>query len=363
VTKLPLIQVLRAVAALAVALHHAQYDGVLLAKATGLAFEPLTWLPWSAGVDLFFVISGFIMVHASRDLFGRRDSVATFLARRIARIVPLYWAVSALYLMLALAAPSLLNSAILEPWPVAASFLFVPFERPDGLVQPLYSLGWTLNYEMFFYGLFALVIMQPRRKALTLLAGLLAALATLGAVADLPQPVAFWTDGIILEFAFGLLLGHMRAEGVRLGRMVRAGVAVCGLLILACDLTALGVPRFLAWGLPAACLIAAAALGEGTSVRTRSVHRATALGDASYALYLLHPFAVRGGRALVTTLGVAELFGVWGYIGVVLLASIAAALMVHRLVEKPVTDAVGRWLGAASAAPRRLAPIHPAVER
>ena len=119
--------------------------------------------PWLAGVDIFFVISGFIMVYASSRWFGSARAPRVFLAHRIARIVPLYWATMMVYLAVLLLTPWLLNSEYLAPHFVIASFLFIPAARPDGLVQPLYSLGWTLNYEMFFYALFAIAIAFPRR--------------------------------------------------------------------------------------------------------------------------------------------------------------------------------------------------------
>ena len=161
-SKLVLVQVLRAAAALSVAMLHAQHDAATLAERTGQVFAPIAAFPWEAGVDVFFVISGFIMVHASTRLFGAEGGARAFLARRIARIVPIYWAVTTLYLAVALAVPDLLNRELLG-WPlVVASYLFIPMARPDGLVQPLYGLGWTLNYEMFFYALFAVAVRWPR---------------------------------------------------------------------------------------------------------------------------------------------------------------------------------------------------------
>src|SRR5207237_5929129 len=100
-----------------------------------------------------------------------------FLGRRIARIVPIYWTVTTIYLAVALSAPSLLNSEFLGAGGVLASYLFIPVTRPDGLVQPLYGLGWTLNYEMFFYVLFSLAVAWPRRRAVP---ALMLALAGLG---------------------------------------------------------------------------------------------------------------------------------------------------------------------------------------
>ena len=99
---------------------------------------------------MFFVISGFVMVHASEPLFGRADGPRLFWLRRLIRIAPLYWAVTSLYLVLTLLLPDMATSHY-SPGLIAASYLFFPFPREDGTMQPVVGLGWTLNYEMFFY--------------------------------------------------------------------------------------------------------------------------------------------------------------------------------------------------------------------
>ena len=353
--KLLLVQILRGAAALSIAALHAEHDAVALAAATGQVWVSPFDLPWAAGVDVFFVISGFIMVHASMDLFQREGAPGAFLARRIARIVPLYWAVTTLYLALAILAPGLLNSELLAPWPVLASYLFIPVERPDGVVQPFYSLGWTLNYEMFFYVLFALAIVLPYRRAIATLGGTMLALVALGSVSRLPQPFAFWTSPILLEFVFGLALGHLRAQGVTMGRSVQLALALAGLALLALDLTrpegVVAMPRPLAWGVPAACLVAAASLGrDGLSPRNATTRFGVALGDASYALYLLHPFAIRGVRSLLVATGLASTLGAAGFVVLALAAAVVASLLVHRTFELTATA----WLR------QRLGPLRPA---
>jgi exopolysaccharide production protein ExoZ len=357
VSKLPLVQGLRAVAALSLAMVHAKHDAGALAAAAGQAFVSHDRFPWVAGVDVFFVISGFVMVHASRGLFARPGASGVFLARRVARIVPLYWGTTTLYLAVALAVPSLLNSALLEPWPVLASYLFIPFARPDGAVQPIYSLGWTLNYEMFFYALFALAVALPLRRAVAALAATLAALAAFGALFRLPQPLAFWTDAIVLEFAFGLVIGLLRAEGMTLGRIERAALALLGVALLALDFTRgdlwAPLPRVLGWGLPAALIVAAAALGRERAPSANWATRlAVATGDASYALYLLHPFVIRGGRAFAMRTGLADVIGPWGFVALSLLAATVAALFVHRWFERPATERARRRLERSSAEKR-----------
>jgi peptidoglycan/LPS O-acetylase OafA/YrhL len=339
------IQVLRAVAALMVAAHHALHEAGGVALRAGTT-APVPSPVWAAGVDLFFVISGFVMVHASRDLFGTTGAARVFLARRVARVVPLYWLVTAVYLGIALAAPAVLNGDVLDPVFVAASFAFWPMARPDGLVQPLYSLGWTLNYEMWFYALFALAVALPRARAVAAAALALAASVVLGRLVALPQPLAFWAEPIVLEFAFGLGLGLARAHGLVLPAGIRLALAAAGAAGLVWVGTAMpDLPRFVAFGIPGAILVAAAGLGParagGASMPARWGER---LGDASYALYLVHPFAVRGLR--VGLGGLAHLVGAWGFVALALAAALAASLAVHRWIERPLTGAARRALRA-----------------
>ena len=269
------IQILRAVAALMVTWHHARHEAGLLAeRGAGPSLDPGTLLPWWGGVDLFFVISGFVIVLASGRQRGTPGGRARFLAHRIARVVPLYWLASLLYLGLALARPDLLGEAASlarEPAYLLAGFLFWPAARPDGTVQPLYGLGWTLNYEAFFYVLFAAGLGFGRRAAVAWLVAILGLLAAAGAVVpDLPLPVRFWADPIVLEFAAGAVLALAYQEGFRPAAPVRVGFAmlgVLGLLLAARALAGLdgadGILRPLLVGVPAALLVAAS-LGSGT---------------------------------------------------------------------------------------------------
>jgi peptidoglycan/LPS O-acetylase OafA/YrhL len=344
--KLLALQVLRAFAALAVVVHHVQNDAEGLAARAGLAFSRSHALPWLAGVDVFFVISGFIMVHASRGLFGRGDARHIFLGRRIARIVPLYWAATTLFLGAALLQPRAVNSAPPDLAAIVASYLFIPWARPDGLVQPIYSLGWTLNYEMFFYLVFALAIGWPRRQAVVLVAATLAVFVALGqAFAPLPTAPAYWTSPIVLEFVFGIGLAVVAQRSFALPILARIALAAAALVLLHLDFTAAGAPAVLAYGGPAAMLVAAATLGAPSNHPPRVEQALVMLGDASYALYLVHPFAMRALTALFGGLALTARLGTATYIALALLLAVAFALAVHRWFERPVTAAFRRKLG------------------
>ena len=124
------VQVLRAFAALSVCAVHFNAVSLMLA---GRGNGRLVLYPMAGGVDLFFVISGFIMVYASEDLFGTADGPEIFLGRRLARIVPLYWVMSAIGIY-AESTPFNLQSLI-------ESYFFFPYIAPSGGIDPLYGVG------------------------------------------------------------------------------------------------------------------------------------------------------------------------------------------------------------------------------
>src|SRR6185295_2076908 len=180
----------------------------------------------AAGVDLFFVISGFIMVYASDELFARARAPSFFLTRRLARIVPLYWAATAAALV-CLVVFRYANALDQLTWQtLVASLLFVPWPRPDGMMLPVHMLGWTLNYEMFFYVVFAVALTLTRRNAVVAVTALFLVLVIAGRLFALPQPLAFWCDPVILEFCFGMMIALAYREGFRLWRAAAAVLVI-----------------------------------------------------------------------------------------------------------------------------------------
>jgi hypothetical protein len=178
----------------------------------------------AAGADLFFVISGFIMVYSSEALFAAPGASRIFFARRLLRIVPLYWAMTLLLIGFYLVIGMDLTKLGISAGSIVASFAFLPYPRISGEMIPVYDLGWTLNCEMFFYAVFACAIVLPRRRAVLCIVFLFAALATLNLMSGpFPQPLAFWCDPLILEFCFGMLIALAYRAGVRLPRRAPAG--------------------------------------------------------------------------------------------------------------------------------------------
>ena len=214
-------------------------------------------IPLEAGVDLFFVISGFVMVWSSWDAFGQLRSVMPFIGRRLLRVVPLYWLLTLATIAAALAVPGALSDGLRDGWGyVGASLLFVPWRRMDGFVQPVLRLGWTLQYEMLFYAMLACVLPLLRRTALKVLLAALALLVLAGQTVPFASvPLAFWTDPIVAEFGFGVLVAIAAKRGWRAGS---AGLLV---FVLTASLASWiaqapgGDVRVLVRGVPAAVLV------------------------------------------------------------------------------------------------------------
>jgi exopolysaccharide production protein ExoZ len=290
-------------------------------------------------VDLFFVISGFVMVHATD---GRPVGAGAFLSRRIARVAPLYWAVTVVVFALALVAPSLFRSTSADPVHLVKSLLFVPYARADGATMPIVFVGWTLNLEMMFYGLFALGLLTGgrRRARLATVAGLVG-LVVLG---RLVRADAAWfrlyTSPMILEFALGMALAALRvrapAQPPRAGRAT-AGLAVAtgAIALIILPLVFPAADRLLVAGVPSVFVVGGVLALERRGVAPRSASLKL-LGDASYAIYLTHFFVT---QAFVKAAGV---LGVHGAAPVAVLvaccygAVTVAGVGAHLLVERPL---------------------------
>jgi peptidoglycan/LPS O-acetylase OafA/YrhL len=165
-TKLDSVQVMRAMAALAVCSGHLFHEVYLFNPSSTIKF--LNELPWGMGVDLFFVISGYIMMKTSRNCFGRDGAASGFFLKRLVRIVPSYWFFTTLMLISTLLVPQELNSGVFTLPHTIMSYLFIPHFNPrvEGLLQPILGLGWTLVYEMFFYIVFAICLLRKEKEGL-----------------------------------------------------------------------------------------------------------------------------------------------------------------------------------------------------
>jgi peptidoglycan/LPS O-acetylase OafA/YrhL len=327
------VQILRAVAASAVVVAHAQS---WISKMTG-APQALLDLHFLGGfaVDLFFVISGFIMVYTSEPMFGRPEGPKTFFLHRLVRIVPLYWIVTAAYIALSLAFPQFGRSYGLDF--IIASFLFIPMLNADGEVMPIVGHGWTLNHEMLFYALFALAVFAPRRLAVGLVSALLVAAVILGErVAPSSTAMVFWTSPVVLQFVFGMAIGLLYREGVRLWKPLSLALIIAGFAWIFRNAMS-GVPHHAPlYSLPATLMVAGATFGSFSLEGPvwRSLAR---IGDASYAIYLLHSAPIRAALLLSRSTFLDFASAPWLYAVLAVIGAVALGMATYYVFERPVT--------------------------
>ena len=305
-----MVQVLRAAACLLVVAYHA------------VIFRPgavHSWPNGATGVDLFFVISGYVMVVSSRGLAGRPEGWRIFLARRVRRIVPLYWLLTTTKYALCVAAPALTPHSHPTAWNFVASLLFIPTHDQFGTIRPVLPVGWTLNYEMLFYGLFATTLAARVNPLWT--TPMLAGLAVAGFWHDASWPAVFsLANGMVLEFAAGMAIASLRW---RIPARAAPWALLAGFILLL-SIPPAGHWRFLAWGLPAAVILAAS-LALESRVGSRVPNWLVAVGDGSYAIYLVHPFIVSPLAGFSAGIAAATV-----------LASVVAGLLVHRWLDTPL---------------------------
>ena len=340
------LQSLRGIAALLVVYFHAVLQ---IRFALG---RPQTSLPvfGAAGVDLFFVLSGFVMWTSTA---GRDLSPLGFYKRRLVRIVPLYWIVTLAACLIALLLPQLLRSTVFTFEHALTSFLFLPWPNPGlpstspDLLSPVVIPGWTLNYEMFFYLLFGCTLLVPQQNRPTAVAGLIGlTLIAAHFLSPLVPNLHFYANSMMLEFLAGIVIAAAIARWqLPFPRFWPAAVLI--LLVALCWVEALDlqVDRVLRLGILAALIILGAAAAERAETAPRAV-LLEHIGDASYSVYLVHVFVIAALRGVTKAFEI-QIVGAGGellFLAAALIGSVTVGMLVHRLVELPSTRFTSRLL-------------------
>lgn len=310
-------------------------------------------------VDIFFVISGFIMWVST----SAHPNPPTFVARRIIRVVPLYWLVTGLIVSVMLVAPTMLQSARFDAGHVLSSFFFYPYPNPaTGVMEPVLVPGWTLNYEMFFYAVFSLALFISTTHRTLIASSILIACVILGLVLRPAHDTAlgFFTSDLILEFVMGMIIAAVLAERPKLSTgYARLGWAMIA-LATAVNLVLPEViwpfaSRFLGFGIVASMVVCGAVLIE-KSRPILYVGPARRLGDISFSLYLTHVIVLSALTQVWKKLGWAGWTPGFALYGIVALAlCLFVGNVTYNWVEQPMDRTLrDRLLGRARA--RRSSP-------
>jgi len=289
----------------------------------------------SAGVDIFFVISGFIMWITTANGM----SALEFFRRRIVRVVPLYWLLTSVAVGILIAFPSVMQSGQFDRSHVLASYLFFPVVHPSlGIMVPVLVPGWTLNYEMFFYLIFGLGLFLPAILRLVAVSTILLGLAAIKSLTSVPPFTAidFYASDRVLEFAFGTALGWLYVGGSKLSP---TSAWVCFLFgaasIIFVGDSGMG-SRGLLIGIPALLVVAGAVMIE-RSKGLPNFHSLHLLGNASYSLYLSHTMTLSMIGQLWRRLPLGLFPGSSLVFGCASLAfAIFFGLLIHRYIEMPM---------------------------
>jgi peptidoglycan/LPS O-acetylase OafA/YrhL len=338
------VQMLRFLAAFAVLLGHVEIFTYHTGQYLGITLNRPPLISHSAfGVDLFFAISGFVMIISSERLFGSADGRRTFLLRRLLRIVPLYWLALAFMVLWGWRFGPSADTAT-----ATSAFAFLPHASniAHGRMVPPLEVGWTLNYEMLFYVLFALCLAATAQATARRIAVLLGTMVLIGTATPLPRPLAYWSDPIVIEFLGGIAIALLYRKGLCLPSLMRLAMLAVAILLVLAPLQDVpgsqgGLPRLLAWGVAGWLVLAAAVLGPLRLPLEQWWNRG---GDVSYALYLVH-------MPLLTVVQFVWRHFRWAYGPVeatafalsTTLASVVLAALVHRWIERPMLAARSRF--------------------
>lgn len=322
-TQLISIQVLRGLAAFGVLLFHTSMLEV-----------------GSAGVDVFFIVSGFVMWTSTIPL---KHSPWAFWKARLIRIAPLYYFYTAAFCLMVYAH----DATILPLDEVLKSLLFIPFTNSlNHEMVPILGAGWTLNYEALFYLVFGCALFIKRSSwRFAVVCAVLALLVAARPFTDQSNPITFRsTSPLLMEFLAGMAAGALHQHIQRLTRIAGALLLLGGtvLLVVLC-VSYPNLPRTFKFGLPAT-MIVTGALNLEPLIRTWPMHMLKQLGDASYSLYLLHGLALRSIEWYVPA-EMKTLPWMLMWIGVTTLISYAC----YRCIEMPMLAHLKRLTSTPSA--------------
>ncbi|RFU47897.1 acyltransferase [Paraburkholderia sp. DHOC27] len=370
------LQACRGLAALLVVFYHAR-GAIIQPKYFGhFALDRIFIFGGSAGVDFFFVLSGFIIFWIHGKDIGEPQRLGGYLARRAIRIYPTYWIIFAAVLCASLALPALRQSMPTDPWTILKGLLLIPMDPSTPGVTttgaPVLTVAWSLQYEILFYAFVALAILAP--FASLLVAGLWA-LNFSTCLGGCSFPLSFLADDRVLLFALGGATAWLcrvtgsgvtnavavatpvalaRARAVKLAPWVERLALLLGLLLLVSaaawqatgseDLSrAQQAVAVACYGIASALLIFGAAKSEDRGVVYGGGRYWQLLGGASYVLYLLHYPLVSLVMKVMTHVGLHGSSGAYVALATATVAAVALAVVFHLRVERPMLRALGSW--------------------
>ena len=320
------IQFLRALAAWVVVGHH--FVQIFYGGNNVGFVENFLWNYGTLGVDLFFVISGFVIYHATVD---RVIPPARFFSLRLIRVIPAYWVFSLLTALLVYSFQGLIPFTQLETGFLLKSLAFIPWANPSGIGYfPLLTPGWTLNFEVAFYSIFGLTLFfSSRYRVLLVMLGLFLLQSV---VPNFGVPWDFYKNKIIFEFVLGIGVAIIYRR--ELLKHVKTGSAMLLLLLAVIAIAVKGNGHhYLYVGIPCA-FVMIAALSQEYFFRKYAIFNT--LGNQSYSTYLCHVIILSIAYYFFKTYDLP--------IGIVVILTILGVFMVSVISFSFIEQLSSRWL-------------------
>lgn len=307
-SKINSVQLLRAIAIMLVVYAHS-IDAAINAglSSTQASFYYLE--NWGAiGVDLFFVISGFIMT-VILPLYMHANGWKTFFRKRLLRILPLYYLISA-YLIFRTA----LDGHALDVSDVLISFFILPVFDTTTFSIPYIAVGWSLAYELYFYIIIAFLLAFAHNKIFRYILFLIPTISLIGFLTDADYILfKFVTSPLLLEFGLGIVAGLIYKNVVntsmadRYLRVISVAVFIAGLVAISFTIfidtrtisevaylvrdNNVAMQRAFIWGVSCFLFLLGVVLVEN-AFRIKIPKLFVSMGDASYSCYLVHTWFV-----------------------------------------------------------------------
>ncbi|WP_105538772.1 acyltransferase family protein [Cronobacter turicensis] len=315
------LQALRFLAAFMVVMHHSVRS---FYKSDLGQLDHLVREVFSMGVDIFFVISGFVIYFS----FERNPrGVKRFVLDRICRIVPVYWLCIFTYLFFVLYYPKFTPYTGFSYDNLISSLFFIPAVNPGGGIFPILTVGWTLNFEMLFYAIFAVSIFLKGRDVAPLIIFMVLCVNSMAKMHYLPW---FYSNAIIYEFCLGVLIGYIHLHTDMFKTHNWHWPALIASVSFIFMMTTSEPNRIIAYGIPAAIIIGSLIALER---HIKTPDWLVTLGDSSYSLYLVH-------RIVITALTIPFFFNGYSHMKGALVAcilSVIVSVIMFKAFERPVT--------------------------
>jgi peptidoglycan/LPS O-acetylase OafA/YrhL len=281
------------------------------------------------------------MIISSESLIDIPKGWRIFGIKRIIRIVPIYWIMTTYKLVILLFASSLVFHARLDWIFILKSYFFIPAVNIDGLHQPFYAVGWTLNFEMFFYLLFT-ISLALRIRPLVFLSIILIPLSFLSIYKTSSwSSIGFYADPIVLNFLYGMIAAKLILYGKKLPQKLALPlILVCLIFVFLPRAGALGsLPNDFASISIATFLIIYGAASIENYWSEKIPKALIYLGGASYSLYLVHPSVAPFAPTLLNLVHLK-----WDILSVALAVTgaIIVGTLFYKLCESPLTKYISK---------------------